>query len=281
MGSREDAMRALYVALVLLLPALASDLEERSTESKTFTNAQLVVVDNVNGSIEATGYNGTELKVEVSKRIEAETPGRMEAAKREVKLDMTQSGDTVKLYVDGPFRCRCGGDCCGGEHHPGYQVYYDFKLQVPSTMRVDLYTVNSGHIKVQAIGGDFDVKNVNGRIDMNDMAGSGTAKTVNGPVTATFVRNPTAKSSFETINGNVDLTFRQGFKGDARMQTLNGAMYTDFEVTPLPLEPASAETRNGKFVYRRDGATNVRIGSGGPKFNLKTLNGDIFIREAK
>ncbi len=274
-------MRALCVALMILLPAFASDLEERTTESKSFTNAQLVMVDDVNGSIEATGYGGSELKVEVSKRIEAETPGRMEAAKREVKLDMTQSGDMVKLYVDGPFRCHCGGDCCNGEHHPGYQVYYDFKLQVPSGMRVDLYTVNNGHITVHGIAGDFDVKNVNGRIDMMDMGGSGTAKTVNGPVTATFVRNPASKSSFETINGSVDLTFRKGFKGDARMQTLNGGMYTDFEVTPLPLEPASAETRNGKFVYRRGGATNVRIGSGGPEFNMKTLNGDIFIREAK
>jgi hypothetical protein len=279
-------MRVLYVAAILLLPAFGSDVEERSTETKSFSNAQLLLVDTINGSIEATGYNGSELKVEVSKRIEAETPGRMEAAKREVKLDMTQSGDMVKLYVDGPFRCQCHGDCCdngccSGERHPGYQVYYDFKLQVPSAMRVDLYTVNNGHITVRNIAGDFDIKNVNGRIDLADMGGSGRAHTVNGPVTATFVRNPTSKSSFETINGNVDLTFRKGFQGDARMETMNGGMYTDFEVTPLPLEQGVAEKRNGKFVYRRHGATSVRIGAGGPEFSMKTLNGDIFIREAK
>jgi hypothetical protein len=280
MGHSEDAMKTILAAL--LLPVLAYGVEERSTESKTFTNAQLLLVDTVNGSIEATGYAGSELKVEVSKRIEAETPGRLQAAKQEVKLDMKQSGDMVKLYVDGPFRCHCDHDCCGDrDHHPGYQVYYDFKLQVPAAMRVDLYTVNNGHILVRGIAGDFDVKNVNGRIDMTDMGGSGSAKTVNGPVTATFVRNPTSQSSFETINGNVDLTFRKGFKGDARMQTMNGGMYTDFEVSPLPLEPVNAETHNGKFVYRRGGATRVRIGAGGPEFNLKTLNGDIFIREAK
>ena len=144
--------KPLYLIAILLLPAFAADVEERSTESKTFTNAQLLMVDTVNGSIEATGYNGSELRVEVSERIEAETQGRLEAAKREVKLDMSQSGDMVKLYVDGPFRCHCGHDCCGdGEHHPGYQVYYDFKLQVPSAMRVDLYTVNHGHITVSGI----------------------------------------------------------------------------------------------------------------------------------
>ncbi len=274
-------MRRIWLAAVLLVPTLAYGVEERSTESKTFSNAQLLVVDTVNGSIEATGYSGSEIKVEVSKRIEAETPGRLEAAKQAVKLEMTQSGDMVKLYVDGPFRCHCGGDCCQGEHHPGYQVYYDFKVQVPAAIRVDLYTVNSGHILVRGMMGDFDVKNVNGRIDMTDMGGSGTAKTVNGPVTATFVRNPNAKSSFETINGNVDLTFRNGLHGDARMQTMNGGMYTDFEVSPLPLETGSMEKKNGKFVYRRGGATSVRIGSGGPEFTMKTLNGDIFIRQAK
>lgn len=274
--------KTVYLAALLTLPAVAADIEERSTETKTFTNAQLLMVDNINGSIDATGYSGSELKVEVSKRIEAETPGRLEAAKREVKLDIAQDGDMVKLYVDGPFRCHCGGDCCGGgEHHPGYQVHYDFKLQVPSAMRVDLYTVNSGHIAVHGIAGDFDIRNVNGRIDMSDMGGSGKAHTVNGPVTVTFTRNPTSKSSFETVNGNVDLSFRKGLKADARMQTMNGGMYTDFEVSPLPLEPASQETRNGKFVYRRGGATSVRIGSGGPELSLKTLNGDIFIREQK
>ncbi len=42
--------------------------------------------------------------------------------------------------------------------------------------------MNHGNIVVQSVDGDFDVRNVNGLIDMTDVAGSGKARTVNGPV---------------------------------------------------------------------------------------------------
>ena len=273
-------MKLLAIALALAaVPALA-DVEDRSSETRTFPNASLVIVDNVNGSIEATGYGGSEVQVQIAKRIEAETPERLEAAKREVKLDV-QSGETLKLYVDGPFRCHCRDGCDNCSGHQGYSVYYDFKLQIPAAARVDMYTVNHGHITLRGMNGGFEVRNVNGQIEMTDIGGAGSAHTVNGPVKVTFSRNPSAASSFETINGSVDLSFRSGLSANARMETMNGGMYTDFDVVALPTEPAAAENQNGKYVFRRRGVTSVRIGSGGPELRMKTLNGDIFIREEK
>ncbi len=271
-------MRKLLIIVFAIAPAFA-DVEDRTTESKSFPAARLVILDNINGSIEATGYDGNDLQVEAGRRIQAETPERLDAARKEVKLDMQQSGDTVKLFVDGPFRCNCNEGRNSSSRHQGYTVYYDFKLKVPRAARIDLYTVNHGEIVVRGIGGAFDVHNVNGRIEMTDMGGSGKAHTVNGPVKVTFTRNPTAASSFETVNGNVDVTFRKGLSADVRMQTMHGGMYTDFEVSTLPLEPAASEKQDGKFVFRRGGATGVRIGSGGVEVKLKTLNGEIFVRD--
>src|SRR5947209_20526642 len=96
----------LVLAMGVLL-AVFPDMEDRSVETKTFPGAHLVIVDNVNGSIEVTGEPGNDVRMEVTKRIEAESAERMDAAKREVKLDEQQSADTLKLYVDGPFRCNC------------------------------------------------------------------------------------------------------------------------------------------------------------------------------
>jgi DUF4097 and DUF4098 domain-containing protein YvlB len=144
---------------------------------------------------------------------------------------------------------------------------------------VDLYTVNHGNIVVQSVDGDFDVKNVNGLIDMTDVAGSGKARTVNGPVKVLYSRNPAGPLEFETVNGDVDVAFRKGFGARARMQTMNGGMYTDFEVQPEPADAAVQSRENGKFVIRSGRATVVRLGSGGPDVRLKTLNGDIFIRD--
>ena len=264
--------------LLAVLPACA-DVEDRSAESKTFPGANLVIVDNINGNIEATGYSGSDLVLEVTRVVHAESTERRAAANREVKLNIEQSSGTVKLFVESPSRCNCERRSQDGRsQHDGYTVQYDFKLRVPAAARVDLYTVNHGKIVVAGITGDFDIRNVNGEIQMTGAAGSGRAHTVNGPVKVVFIRNPLAASSFETVNGNVDLAFHTGLSADVGMQTMNGGMYTDFTVTTAPEAIQPAEKRNGKFVYHRGGATVVRIGAGGIPVSTKTLNGDIFVR---
>ena len=39
---------------------------------------------------------------------------------------------------------------------------------------------------VRGVAGGFDVRNVNGRIEMTDIGGAGRLKTVNGPVTVSL-----------------------------------------------------------------------------------------------
>jgi hypothetical protein len=285
---------------LLFLPALAgpvraaggdddSDsgmrLQEKETIRKTFNLAaanKAVDVDNIFGSIEVTGGQGDQVQLVVNKTISAESKDKMEAAKKEVTLDITDQPDLLKLYVNGPFRCNCGNGsdgCSGWRGDRGYTVKMDFQLQVPRNIEVRLKTVNSGHVRVQDVTGNFSVHNVNGGIEMQNVAGSGVAKTVNGPVRVTFRENPREKSDFATINGNVDLYFVRGLAGDFRFKTMNGAVYSDFEMTSLPAQPASAERRGTKFVFRSDRFTGGRVGSGGPEIKAENLNGDIRVLE--
>jgi hypothetical protein len=60
---------------------------------------------------------------------------------------------------------------------------------------------------------------------------------------------------------------------------MNGAVYSDFEMTSLPAQPASAERRGTKFVFRSDRFTGGRVGSGGPEIKAENLNGDIRVLE--
>jgi DUF4097 and DUF4098 domain-containing protein YvlB len=150
---------------------------------------------------------------------------------------------------------------------------------VPRNVEIKLKTVNSGRVRVQDVTGNFDVHNVNGGIEMQNVAGSGQVKTVNGGVKVTFRENPREKSDFGTINGNVDLYFVRGLAGDFRFKTMNGSIYSDFEMTSLPAQPASSEKRGNKFVFRADRYTGVRIGSGGPEIRAENLNGDIRVLE--
>lgn len=260
-------------------------LKETETIRKTFnlTAAHKVLeVDNIFGSIDVTGGQGDQVQLVVNKTIYAESKDKMEAAKKEVTLDITDQPDFLKFYVNGPFRCNCndGHDSCGGWHGDrGYTVKMDFQLQVPRNIEVKLKTVNSGHVHVQDVTGNFAVHNVNGGIEMQNIAGSGLAKTVNGGVKVTFRENPREKSDFATINGNVELYFVRGLSGDFRFKTMNGAVYSDFEMTSLPAQPVSGERRGTKFVFRSDRYTGGRIGSGGPEIRAENLNGDIRVLE--
>jgi hypothetical protein len=264
-------------------------LHESETIRKTFnlTAAHKILdIDNVFGSIDVVGGQGDQVQLVVNKTIYAESQDRMEAAKKEVTLDITDQPDLLKLYVNGTFRCNCNngrgeGGCVDWRGDSGYIVKYDFQLQVPRNLEVRLKTVNSGHVNVHDIAGNFSVHNVNGGVEMQNIAGSGTAKTVNGNVKVSFTENPHENSDFSTINGNVDLQFVRGLSADFRFKTMNGAVYSDFEMTSLPARPVSAEHRGSKFVFHTDRFTGGRIGNGGPEIKTENLNGDIRVLERK
>ena len=257
------------------------NLHEQETIRKTFSLSaahKTLEVDNVFGSIVVTGGAGDQVQLVVEKTIRAESAERMAAAKKEVKLDITEQPDLLKLYVDGPFRCHCDG-CDGWHGDRGYSVKMDFTLQVPRNVDIKLRTVNSGRVQVTDVTGSFSVRNVNGGIEMANIAGSGHARTVNGPVKVTFRENPRETSDFGTVNGNVELSFVRGLAADFRFKTFNGNIYSDFEMTSLPPRPVQAEQHNGHFRFRSDRFTGGRVGSGGPEIKADNLNGDIRVLE--
>lgn len=257
-------------------------LKEQETIRRTFNLSgahKTLDIDNINGSIEVVGGQSDQVQLVVNKTIRAESKERMEAAKKEVKLDITDQPDLLKLYVDGPFRCNCHNNCDGWHGDRGYSVRMDFQLQVPRALELKLQTVNGGHVTVKDVAGNFSVHNVNGPIDLQNMAGSGNAKTVNGGVKVSFRENPKENSSFGTINGNVELAFVRGLAADFRFKTFNGAVYSDYQLTPLPARDAKQEQHNGKFVFRTDRFTGGRVGSGGPEIKAENLNGEIRVLE--
>jgi len=235
-------------------------------------------IDNIWGSIEVVGTNSSQAQLTVSKSIRAESQAKLDQARKEVTLDITEQEGLLKLYVNGPFRCHCD-DGCGHRESEGYIVKMDFQIQVPRDIDIRIKTVNEGRVSVRDISGSFLVRNVNGDIQMRNVAGSGTARTVNGPVKVSFRQNPHEISDFQTINGAVELEFAQGLAADFRFKTFNGSIYSDFPVTALPVRAVQEEHHGSKFVFHADRYTGVRIGSGGPEIKVENLNGDIRILE--
>ncbi|MFN7993862.1 MAG: hypothetical protein U0Q18_09690 [Bryobacteraceae bacterium] len=259
--------------------ALAADVEQNETTQRAFTLSgsapRKVIVDNITGSIQVTGQAGNEIHMVARRHVRADSAERAEEARRDVKIDISQTANTVRLFVDTPSRCRDGGVHMHGS--PGYEVRYDFELQVPRDTAVDLKNINDGEIKVANVAGDYKVENINGGIEMDEVAGSGRVYALNGKVKVLFRSNPREKSSFGSLNGEVRVTFEPDFSADLRFKTFNGGVYTDFPVSYLPT-PASAGERHGaKFVYKSNEWSSVRVGHGGPELSFDAFNGNIRI----
>ncbi len=240
-----------------------------------------VRIDNVFGGVRVTGYDGATVEITAARLARAESQERLQKGLEEVQLKISEKDNTVEAYVDGPFRCNCGGrDGINyrGRNYYGYEVRYDFDVKVPRAAKVWIRNVNSGEVSVEGIAGGYDVENINGGITMRDVAGSGRAYALNGGLHVTFRDNPRESSYFGSLNGVVEASFRPGLSADLRFKTFNGAVYTDFPVvTYLPQEPGKAERRDGKYVYKSNAFTGVRVGSGGPELKFDAFNGNIRI----
>src|SRR5713101_6917114 len=74
----------------------------------------------------------------------------LEHARKDVTHDITEQPDSLKLYVNGPFRCDCH-DCNRSLNHDAYIVKMDFQLQVPRDIDIKIKTVNEGRVSVRDI----------------------------------------------------------------------------------------------------------------------------------
>jgi DUF4097 and DUF4098 domain-containing protein YvlB len=273
-------MKKLFV-LCLLPAALAlASVEDKETIRQTYPFASRLDVSNVNGSIRVTAGSGNSIEFVANKRIEAKTQDALEQARREVRLDVQSSGDRLRICVEGPFRD------CSSERNQGcrrdcdrdYNVSYDFELQVPASIAVDLKTVN-GRVFAKGVMGAFDARSVNGAVTLEEMGGSGSATTVNGAVKLSFVNVPMQSVRAKTVNGGIDAAFPKTLHANLRFKTMNGDVFTNFPATTMASEAPQMEKRDGKTIIRSDRAFGVKIGGGGPEHNFETLNGTIQITE--
>ena len=291
MGMSSRLLATIAVGVALVGPAQAQrssryPVMDESTITRTLSFAagggRILDVRNINGFIHVEGTTDPSVQISIHKVVRAETQDDLAAAQRDVRLDFRDGAARVEATVTDRR-----GHVCGERNDDGdrrwdrvyYDVKFDFTIRVPRDAKIRLCTINGGDVIVNGTEGDFEVDNVNGLVEMNRVAGSGSAHTVNGRVTVAFTANPKQASSFKTVNGNVDVTFQDGLSADFAMKTMNGGLFTDFDSQPLPGKVSAAgERKNGRFVYRANQHTRVRVGGGGPEITFETLNGNVRAR---
>jgi hypothetical protein len=232
----------------------------------------LIDVSLVSGSITVRGANRKDVRVMAQPA--PDRPGRrsnvdatgLRRIPQLAGFRISEEGNRVKVAADSPNQT------------------ISFEIEVPARTNLKLQTVNGGDILVENVEGDLDVSNVNGAITLNSVAGSVMAGTTNGSVRATLTRVTDQKEmAFTSLNGAVDVTLPSTTKANLRMRSDNGDIYSDFDVQLAPSAPTVQETRgsDGRYRIRRNRAVVGAINGGGPEFELRTFNSNVYVRRGK
>ena len=227
----------------------------------------------VHGSITVRGTNRKD--VLVTARPEADRPNRrndpdatgMRRLPQTAGYKITEEGNRIKVSSDSPNRS------------------LTFEIEAPARTNLKLSTVNGGEILVENIEGDLEVSNVNGSVTLNGVAGSVVAGATNGSVRATLTRVTDAREmAFTSLNGTVDVTLPPTTKANLRLQSDHGDVYSDFDVQLAPSStPVIQESRssNGRYRISRNRSIVGTINGGGPEFELRTFNSNVYVRKGR
>jgi hypothetical protein len=109
----------------------------------------------------------------------------------------------------------------------------DFKISVPRVMALDIKTGTGGDLEVKDVAGDIEINNLNGEVRLEGIAGSAVVNTMNGEVHATYVKVPQKLVSITSMNGKIDLRVPAETKANVRLRTHNGSILTDFDEAVL------------------------------------------------
>lgn len=267
------------LGIVLLCGGLVSVADAQQTPADRVnvplsdaSKPALVDVSLVTGSITVRGTNRKD--VGVTAHPEADRPSRRYDANAEglrripqtTGFRISEEANRVKVSSDSPNRS------------------VSFEIEVPARSNLKLSTVNGGDILVENVEGDLEISNTNGAITLNSVAGSVTAGTTNGNVRASLTRVTAQKEmAFTSLNGTVDVTLPPSTKANLRLRSNNGDVYSDFDVQLAASTPSVEESRssNGRYRINRNRSIVGTINGGGPEFELRTFNSNVYVRKGR
>jgi len=153
---------------------------------------------------------------------------------------------------------------------------------VPRRGDLSLSTTNDGEIVVRDINGRLELENTNGPITATGIDGSVIAEAINDAIDISFTNiDDSDAMALISINGDLNL----GIPADAGVQlqidTSQGQIVSDFEVDVQASEPVIERNEGRRGVeVKVESVIIANVNGGGPVIKLKTLNGDINIRKS-
>jgi hypothetical protein len=261
-----------------------------------------ITLENFNGSVEITGWDQN--TVDISGTKYAETQSLLNS----MQIEVSSSGNAVRVKTTRPDPHHGNMGAKYVIRVPRHTVLEDVASSNGS-LRVDdidgnaHLTTSNGSIHLGRMNGNVDAHSSNGSIEVKDVKGNVNFTTSNGSVHA---ENVEGAFEAQTSNGGIHARLHDTASGQPiRLSTSNGDI--DLQVDSLKQNDVIASTSNGPITVRMPASVgaslhastnsngSVRsdfdvliragelskhrmegtIGSGGPRIDLTTSNGNI------
>jgi hypothetical protein len=217
-------------------------------------NARLTL-SNLNGGVTVTGWDKNEFEVTVNKR--ASSKELLDDA--EVMADF--DGDHLRIEVEYDFDD--DGEKDETINFDGDDLIVAFEIRAPRGAEIRRLELVNGSVEIRGLTGDVNAASVNGNVDGEELSGETRLSTVNGNVTLSSI---TTHDDIElsSVNGSVTLYLPKNVNAKLTASTVHGDIRGEL----------------GHGVTHAGGSMDAVLGSGGPRIELGTVNGDIRIRRA-
>ena len=244
----------LLTALFSLVTVARASVTETFTHSYNVNPDVAIRLENVNGDIDITAWDKSEVSLVADKRAKDDE----ELHRIEIIIDI----DPARVSIKTKYNKKSGWNFFGNWSNAS--VHY--KLMVPAGARLEKIASVNSDIGVSGVHGNVSLETVNGGIEAKGLAGDAKLESVNGSLRSDFDSTDKVHDvKLESVNGRAEVTLPKGASASIKTSSVNGSTRVD---------QAIKLSKSGRHSLSGD------IGSGtGPHIEIETVNGSISIRE--
>jgi hypothetical protein len=298
----------------LYLPLKAQEFKEIISKEVAIApsaGTRTLTVNNVKGQVEVEGYTGNTIKIEVEKIITAPNQAQLELGKKEINIKVLEKGAFIYVFLDAPFSqfdeqsgrftfehfnkemkfnyhfdidktSAANRQDQQKEEQDAYDYRLHYKIKVPQNIILDITSHEKGDITVRNLESErIEIKHLVGSINLVQVAGATTARTLAGNITVMYLRNPTQASRYHTTQGNITVTYQKGLNAELVFENRNIEIYSDFVSNELVEQGLAIKTQDkNKPAYLIKPMDVIPIGKNGPQLKFINYSGSVYIRKS-
>jgi lia operon protein LiaG len=259
-------MKTLKITFTVLLIIISTGVISAQEYKIAFPNSKegRLILNDFSDSLPIVGYNGNEIIITANSGDFA-PPAKAKGLKpifpagtdnTGIGLDVERTENTVTVTCLLPFS-KSG----------------EYRIKVPDNLVIELTSgcERSNNVSITGMKNELDIKTCHD-IDLKDITGPLVLSTISGDINITYsVVNTSKASSIQSISGDVDITLPVKTAVDLEFKTISGAFYSDFDF--------STPQKNLKKVGGN--ITNYQLNSGGSKYSVGSISGNVYLRKGK